>query len=490
MPRFHANTPVARVIASVLALFVAAVELASTPPSPRPRRPAALAKPAPRDIPYEEAKPVLEGLRTELLPEELRSKTLDERRVAWPDWVARHDRAIRARLETGDRDSIVNFVLFGTTFTRRPRPTAADLVALDQRANDHLPLFTGRIDDFIAAMASSGDNERLQFARRVLERLGFNPGTAPGREQVRQYLAERLRQSTAELTTYASAIQAARLRGDSRAELIERTVFRDRGLSSDTSILVNFALQGAFEVIKASGLLDATAVRRVGLVGPGLDFADKHDGHDFYPQQTIQPFAVFDTLIRLRLAKVNELRLTTFDLSPRINQHLDAARRRADAGQGYPLALPRNMDLPWTQDLIAFWERFGAQIGTHGDGVAVPRNAGNVHVRTLRVRPSVVQSIDPIDLNIVLQRLELAPSERFDLIVATDVLVYYDVFEQSLALANLATMLRPGGLLLSNNQVFELPGIPMVAVGATNVAHTRAPAGGELRDRVVWYRRQ
>ena len=38
----------------------------------------------------------------------------------------------------------------------------------------------------------------------------------------------------------------------------------------------------------------------------------------------------------------------------------------------------------------------------------------------------------------------LDPRERFDLIIATNVLVYYDVFEQSLALANLATMMRRG----------------------------------------------
>src|SRR5438552_3007486 len=54
-------------------------------------------------------------------------------------------------------------------------------------------------------------------------------------------------------------------------------------------------------------------------------------------------------------------------------------------------------------------------------------------------------TIVPRDLNIVLQRPEpLAPNERFDLIVATNILIYYDVFEQSLALSNVARMLRPG----------------------------------------------
>jgi hypothetical protein len=147
------------------------------------------------------------------------------------------------------------------------------------------------------------------------------------------------------------------------------------------------------------------------------------------------------------------------------------------------------MDLPWKADLVRYWERLGGQVGDRAEAVAVPTNAGNIHVRTLRIRPAVVQSIVPNDLNIVLQRLESVPDERFDVIVATDVLVYYDVFDQSLALVNIAKMLRPGGLFLTNNRLFELPGIPMVGVGTTDTVHFTAPAG-DIRDQVVWYQRQ
>ena len=43
----------------------------------------------------------------------------------------------------------------------------------------------------------------------------------------------------------------------------------------------------------------------------------------------------------------------------------------------------------------------------------------------------------------VLQRLDgHAPDALFDVIIATNVLVYYDVFEQSLAVTNIAKMLR------------------------------------------------
>src|SRR5206468_8084995 len=95
-----------------------------------------------------------------------------------------------------------------------------------------------------------------------------------------------------------------------------------------------------------------------------------------------------------------------------------------------------------------------------------------------RARASaIVMTIVPRDLNIVLQRPEpLAPNERFDLIVATNILIYYDVFEQSLALSNVARMLRRGGFVLSNdNPTIILPTTQMDVVGFTHVVYTDQP---------------
>jgi hypothetical protein len=100
-------------------------------------------------------------------------------------------------------------------------------------------------------------------------------------------------------------------------------------------------------------------------------------------------------------------------------------------------------------------------------------------------------SIAPQDLNIVLQRLDNLPvDERFDLIIATNVLAYYDVFEQSLALVNISKMLRPGGVFLTNNGVFELPTTPMAWVGDTDVTYMNVPGIGDTIDRIFWYRRE
>jgi SAM-dependent methyltransferase len=63
------------------------------------------------------------------------------------------------------------------------------------------------------------------------------------------------------------------------------------------------------------------------------------------------------------------------------------------------------------------------------------------------------------------------PDEKFDLILATNILIYYDLFEQSLAVANIAKMLRPGGFFLSNDPISELPTSPVKSVGATEVTY-------------------
>jgi SAM-dependent methyltransferase len=201
-------------------------------------------------------------------------------------------------------------------------------------------------------------------------------------------------------------------------------------------------------------------------------------------------------VLRLGLAEPGQVRVTTFDVSARVNHHLETARRRAEAGEAYSLNLPRRLDLfPWSRYLVTYWEQFGDRIGMEAPPVAVPPGIGDrIRMRAVRVRPDVVQAIAPEDLNIVLQRMEPTAADQFDLIVATNVLVYYDVFEQSLALANVAAMLRPGGVFLSNQAVEPLGGIPMESVGQVDIPMEERPASTDLSqstgDRFFVYRRR
>jgi len=475
---------------SVILLLVATcLTLANVPLPVRADGPA-------RYIHYEEAAPILEALQ-EALPPELRKTGKSELPAAWRTWVQQRDREIRARLVQGDEDSIVNFLLFGTSFTRRPRITLASLAQFSDKlatssntspeVASFLDSIKARADDLINAMTLPSANERVLFARRVVEGKGFDPKTLIGRTRVKDYLLASLIRVLKEQSGNAKILQSAQLLGDPSAEFAERSkLFSNRGLSSDTSLLPNFAIERALSSIKAQGMLGAGDVRRVAIIGPGLDFTDKQDGYDFYPQQTIQPFAIIDTLLRLGLARAPNLKITTLDLSPRINDHIRRARKRAQSGRGYVVQLPREPQGRWTPEALNYWTKFGDQIGVQAVPVSIPAGAGDVKVRAVRVRPAIVLSVAPEDLNIVVQTLVAAAAERFDLIIATNILVYYDVFEQSLALANIEHMLRPGGFLLSNNALLELPSSGMHSVGYETVEYSDKASDG---DHIVWYQR-
>ncbi|HKP85354.1 MAG TPA: class I SAM-dependent methyltransferase [Blastocatellia bacterium] len=454
--------------------------------------PSALSRPQSRVgkvsyVPYQEARPIIDAM-IEAAPAEIKAAGSSD--AAWSAWVAKRDAEIRARLVQGDEDSMINYMLFGTSFTRRERVTLKALAEAREKAASpegarFVELIKGRADDLISGMAAPGSNERLLFSRAVVEAKGYDAKTAPARERLKQYLLGNLARVLGEQASYAKMLESARMLGDPSGEFAERSkLFRDRGLSSDTSLMPNFAIEKSLASMKSKGLLAAGSVRRVAIIGPGLDFTDKQDGYDFYPQQTIQPFAVIDSLLRLGLARPGDLRLTTLDLSARVNDHLKRARARAAQGASYVVQLPR--DSRWQPDLADYWSKFGDRIGEPAPPVAVPPALGDIKVRAVKIRPAVVSLISAEDLNVVLQRLELPAGEQFDLMIATNILVYYDVFEQSLALANVEKMLRPGGFLLSNNALLELPVSRVRSVDYETVVYSDRANDG---DHIVWYQR-
>lgn len=437
-------------------------------------------------ISFDDARQVVATL-AEILPAELKGQSETEIAAAWPAWVAHYDSQIRARLAQGDEDSVVNFLLFGTSFTKQPRVTLAELQALNVAAANvtSSAVIAARIHDLVRAAAGPAGNDRLTFTQTILKRKGLDLATAGGKLAAEKFLANALQRVMAENGAYARTLEAARLQGDATEEFAERSrLFRARGLSSDTSLLPNYAIEESLKELKARGLV-SNNVRRVAVIGPGLDFTDKQEGYDFYPPQTIQPFALIDSLVRLGLAKPNELEVTTFDLSERVNGHLMQARARAQRGQSYVVQLPRDEAARWEPGAVSYWQRFGDQIGSAVPPVATPAVAGTLKLRAIRIPPSVVRKISPVDTNIVLQRLELAPTEKFDLIIATNILVYYDNFDQSLAMLNVERMLKPGGFLLSNNALLELPFFRIHSVGYSSVRYSARSDDG---DQIVWYR--
>jgi hypothetical protein len=448
-------------------------------------------------IGYDQARPILDALK-QALPPELQLLPAQNGAAAWDQWVAARDRQIRSRLERGDEDSLVNFLLFGTSFTTQKRLTLEFLAEVGRKqANagssvspegaELMATVRARADDLVRGMEAPGQNERLAFARRLLEKKGYTLSDQSGRNRAREYLLASFARVLGEQASYAESLENARKSGDASQEFAERSkLYRERGLSSDTSLFPDFAIAEALAVIKTRGLLAQGSVRRVAIIGPGLDFTDKQDGYDFYPLQSVQPFAVMDALLRLGLSSPQSLSVATLDLSPRINDHLALAASKARRGIGYTVQLPFETGRAWKQNLTDYWTGFGKQIGIQVEPARVPPAFAETSVRAIRVRPELVARVTPVDLNIVLQRLQLDPVDKFDLIIATNILVYYDAFEQSLALANVASMLRPSGFLLSNNGLTELPSIPMHSVDYETVVYSDRPGDG---DHIVWYQR-
>jgi hypothetical protein len=457
------------------------------------------AGPAPEKVGYitfAEAKPILEAM-AEALPAGLSGQSPERLESLWPAWVKSRDTEIRERLTRGDEDTVVNFLLFGTSFTKQPRVTSEQLrefagdssgTAREEAAAKFRQLVEKRVQDLVQGMTAPGNNERLIFARKVAARAGIKSTDEAERKKAARYLFENYLRVLKEHGSYQQVLAAAHSLGDPTEEFAERSkLYKERGLSLDTSLPPDFALEVALAAIRDRGLLAPGSVRRVGIIGPGLDFTDKQEGYDFYPTQTVQPFAVMDSLLRLGLARAGELEVDSLDLSPRVNDHIERSRRAAVQGRGYTIQLPRDPSRGWKPELVAYWKRFGDQIGSPAEPVAVPASLQGTVLRAVRVRPEFVRGMRALDLNVVLQREESPADGKFDLLIATNILVYYDTFEQSLALANIQTMLRPGGILLTNNLLLELPSSKMKSGDYVSVEYSTRETDG---DRILWYRRK
>ncbi|HWF06888.1 MAG TPA: hypothetical protein VG297_00415 [Bryobacteraceae bacterium] len=341
-------------------------------------------------------------------------------RANWPRWIARHDADIRARLLRGEEDSLVNFVLYGVSFTSRTRGEDID----------------GRIGDFLRAVAKPGSNERLIWLKRVLARQS-QPAESWVRNAVARYLAEQQQ--------YARDPDVAQL-------------YRNRGLSVDTNFRPNWAIEQTLADLRRRGVLQS--VKRAAVIGPGLDFTDKDGGFDYYPLQTLQPFALVDSLLRLGLSR--DPRVSVFDISAQTLDHIGRTGR-------IELVLDRGRQ--WNPEALAYWRRFGDRIGSPVEALPAPPQVRDVERRAVSIRPEIVNLLQPRDLNVVTERA----NERFDLIVATNILVYYDEFERALASLNIAAMLADGGVFLANSALPECQILRLHETGRIDVKYSNEP---------------
>jgi hypothetical protein len=432
------------------------------------------------NVSYEDIEPLIGELRAHL-PDELKGEPGNVQRN-WRSWVAARDAHTRARVARGDEDSVLNLLLLGTSFTKEPRIVTPMMATSGLGRVDHV--VRKRAADLVAAAQSTDGNERLTLVREVLRRRGLDLSSTAGRQQAERYLLDEVQRMVREIEQHLRSQQMARARADLAGAYAERMAFFSaRGLSSDTSLLPSYGIEQAMAAMKSAGFLGAGAVWHAAVVGPGLDFVDKNDGIDVYPQQSPQPFLLIDSLLRLGLSAPGRLQLATLDVSPFVNHHLHAAREHARAG--YALTLPIDTARAWTNGYAAYWRQSGDRVADDVETTTLRASGATFALRRIRVRPGVVEAITPFDLNVVLQRLSGGP--RFDLIVVSNVLIYYGVFEQALALANIAAMLKPGGWLISNDALPMLRATPLKEAGSVSVVYAD---GLGYTERLSWYRRQ
>jgi hypothetical protein len=154
----------------------------------------------------------------------------------------------------GDLDSMVNLLLYGTSFTKQPR---IKVEALTEAAK--AGILRARVDDLVAGLRSPGDNERLNFLNGLLRSQGIDP-TSPGetacsstttssesfrRVSILAKRAEEAKRLVKPMQTQPDTVPDPAAIFSWRPGLL-----RDRGVSLDTGIFPNFSIEQTLRDLK------------------------------------------------------------------------------------------------------------------------------------------------------------------------------------------------------------------------------------------------
>jgi hypothetical protein len=398
-----------------------------------------------------------------------------------------------SRMREGDLDHLIFYALQSTHFTKlppiEPALNAKALVqALDPADRDGFLQGTAtrappvpaavraRIAALTGALDSSSPDPRLAYFRTLVQ------ATFPDRRRREGALHhEYLR---AMRFIYQKEFVAQPAGAAAVAEL-----YRARGLSTDTAVEAGYVVYDGLGIIRA--LEPGRRVRRVLIVGPGLDLAPRTGLMETAPPESYQPWAVIDALLALGLSRAGELQVVGADINPRVVDHLTRSRLNPPV-----LTLISEIRESDTVTLSGGYREYFAQLGSAIVDGNPPRGraatlANGPLRKTVRVGTTAAAALAAATLDVVTERLEGPP---FDLIVATNILPYFDDVELMLAMSNVAGMLEPGGVFLHNEarpalgDMTDAVGLPFQQSRHVVIATVRgAPA--PLYDAVFLHRR-
>lgn len=353
-----------------------------------------------------------------------------------------------ARVREGDLDHLVFYVLQSTRFTSlppiEPALSARALVeGLDADARATFlktPHLAGarvpadvraRITALLRAVGKPTPDARLAFFHGLID------SAFPAREDREVSLGR-------EYLRVMRFVYEKEFGGGGAPAPDVASLYRDRGLSTDTAVEAGYLVSIGLGIVR--GIDPALRVRRALIVGPGLDLAPRTGLQDEGPPESYQPWAVMDALVSLGLARLDDLQIVAADINPRVVAHL---RRAAERPPALTLAtgIGDGATIQLSEEYRAYFDALGASIGTaerlparHARSQSFPR-------RSVQVGPAAARALRAEPLDIVTERLE---GPAFDLVIATNILPYFDDVELALALTNVAAMLAPGGVFLHN----------------------------------------
>jgi CheR methyltransferase, SAM binding domain len=366
----------------------------------------------------------------------------------------------------GEYDHLIYFLLQSMTFTRQPRIEPAlssqefvnGLNDADRKkyltdGSDYLPskervpkTARARMMDFIKAVGRQSADERLKYFNSLLSQR--TDSSTP----LDQHLYAEYARSMKFL--YLKEFASRAIKKEQHAAFIG-SLYQDRGHSTDTQIEANYAVYVALASLKAQS--PSTRIRKVLIVGPGLDFAPRTDLIDLFGPQSYQPFAVADALIGLKLAEAAHLHIHCVDINQRVVNYLSGLKGSKQITLSILSGIRETALRPLTSQFKEYFRGLGKSIGIESD-LKVPATYDSHLKKILRVGPEIGEMISVDRLNIITERYEPAPN--YDLIVVTNVFPYFKQTELIYALANIAAMMAEGGYLIHN----ELQTVPSSVV--------------------------
>jgi len=356
----------------------------------------------------------------------------------WDTWIYARDLQIRSQAEQGVEDSISALILFGNSFTNLPR-LANTGEAVDAAGGLSIAA-RERIDGFIQAL-DERDDDRFRTVLDFLQRRRVTE------EELRPFLGGIIR----------------------RLALDQAPEERIHENTTSALLLVDFAFEEALRALKAKGETPAR-IRRIAVIGAGLDFAGSPDHFDFHPPQSLTPYAVQETVARLNLAQGSEPQVTVFELGSFALSHIRTTTAKARAGVGYNLQLPRRKQEGWNAAAVSYWNHFGEAIATSGVALPVPSAWHDIETRSVTVKPQFAARVYAEEMDVVTQNAEPLPGQGFDLIIALHHSSDHDHIEQALALASVSQMLNSGGVFLADADMAKVVPQELNFLGAQHVA--------------------